>query len=113
MLLGVPVRVEAGRPPSDYYCVVVVVVVIEYSIYLYIYIYILLLVRLTVATHFFHRNNTCCTNYAYKRPEIPIAFKTNYCNSPAPGGRRVLAKRYVFHYFSAGLPEMIHFSNGF
>ena len=51
---------------------VVGVVVVEY----YIYLYILLLVRLTVAPHFFPRNNTCCTNYAYKRPGIPWPDRT-------------------------------------
>ena len=89
--------------------VVVVVVVVEY----YIYLYILLLDRLAVTPHFFLGNNTCCTNYAYKRPGIRIASRTSCCTPPVPGGRRVLAKRYVFHYFSAGRPEMIHFSNGF
>ena len=89
--------------------VVVVVVVVEY----YIYLYILLLVRLAGPPLYFPRNNTCCTNYAYKRLGIRVPRKRCLCNSHALGGSLVLAKRYVFHYFSAGLPEMKHFSNGF
>ena len=73
----------------------------------------LVLVRLAVAPNFPNRNNTCRANYVYKGVGIRMPSRTSICCSPARGGRRMLAKRYIFQQIRACLPEMKHFSNGF
>ena len=62
---------------------------------------------------YFCRNNACRTNYAYKRTEKSLPRRTSLCCPPARDGRRVLAKRYKYNSFSAGLPKIIHISNVF
>ena len=62
--IGRPLPGRSVHAPTP--IIVVVVVVVEY----YIYLYILLLFKLAVPPLYFPRNNTCCTNYAYKRPGI-------------------------------------------
>ena len=105
MLLGVPSRVEAGRPPSE---IIVVVVVVEGIVFLYI-----IIVVTPSAPHLSHCSGDHFSSFFLLSLEPGHYSKTSPLQQQDSASRRLLAKRYVFHCFSAGLPGKQHISNEF
>ena len=104
MLLGVPVGVEAGSTPLR------LLLLLNTIISIYIYIIVGQVIRDSFP---FCRNNACCLIFALKRNEKLVPRRTGPLYPTSFAGLCLLAKRYVFHCFGAGLPGKPYISNEF